>query len=692
MTAARSASIAAALREARAALQRGDAAAAEAQCREALALGDDAAPTWTLLGTVLRTREPAAAEAALRRALLRDPQSVDAHFQLGNLHRERRQFADAVRCYERALGLAPGHASILNNLGLALEGAGEPDRAEGRYREVLHGEPRHRQAMGNLAHLLCGDRRFGEALPYCDAYLTSFPDADPTVWVDYGMCLQYHLRDDRRAEASYRRALALAPEDAATLVNLASLLIERGDFEAAADVLGGGIGAGPLWVYASTLLAFARQHLCAWEGLDALHERVADRITRGPSVDCLANPLATLSMPVSASAQRRVAEAWARFWHPARPPGAVTRTPSVRKRSAKLRLGYVSSDFRDHAISFLLGEVWERHDRARFEITAYSIGAREDSPSRKRIERAFDRFVDVRDEPPARTAERIVDDGIDVLVDLNGYTHGARSEIFALRPAPVQVSWLGYVGTLGAEWIDFVVTDRFLAPDELQASFTERFLHLPDCYCPSDTRREVPPAAGSRTDVGLPREGFVFCCFNNTYKILPAVFDTWMRLLAGVPGSVLWLSPGNATAIGNLRREAASRGVDPGRLVFAAHVPPPEHLARHAHADLFLDTAPHGAGTTANDALLMGLPVVTCAGETMASRTAGSQLRAIGLPELVAGSLADYESLAMQLALDPALAAHHRARLHANRPSTPLFDMARFTRNLEAAFLSAARR
>src|SRR5208337_4305858 len=273
-------------------------------------------------------------------------------------------------------------------------------------------------------------------------------------------------------------------------------------------------------------------------------------------------------------------------------------------------------------------------------------------------------------------------DGIDVLIDLNGYTTHARSEIFVSRPAPLQVSWLGYLGTLGAPWYDYVLTDRFVLPPAQQAFFTERALYLPDCYCPSDTRRPVAPDAPDRAACGLPAEGVVFCCFNNSYKILPQLFDVWMRLLDALPGSVLWLSPGQATAAVNLRREAAARGVDPARLVFAPRVSLPEHLARHVHADLFLDTTPYNAGTTANDALFMGVPVLTCAGDTMASRVAGSQLTAIGLPELITTSLAAYEALALALARDRPLLAGYRQRLEVNRRTSVLFDMARFTRAL----------
>jgi predicted O-linked N-acetylglucosamine transferase (SPINDLY family) len=291
--------------------------------------------------------------------------------------------------------------------------------------------------------------------------------------------------------------------------------------------------------------------------------------------------------------------------------------------------------------------------------------------------------VDVSGEAVEATARRIGADGIEVLIDLNGYTTHARSELFALRPAPVQIHWLGYLGTLGAPWYDFVLTDRFAAPPELQRFFSERFLYLPDCYCPSDTRRAVAAAAPSRGECALPEGALVFCCFNQAYKILPEVFAVWMRLLEQVPQSVLWLAPANATARENLQREAALRGIAPERIVFAPRLELERHLARQVHADLFLDTTPYNAGTTANDALFMGVPVLTCAGQTLASRVAGSQLRAIGLPELVTTDLAAYEALALALARDPSRRAQLRARLQANRDHMPLFDMARFARALD---------
>jgi predicted O-linked N-acetylglucosamine transferase (SPINDLY family) len=672
-----------ALREARDAWERGDAALAESRCRASLDIERDSAEAWTFFGILLRARDPPAAQAALMRALEIDPQHADARFQLGNLHREQRRFPDAIAAYEAVLANGPAHAGVLNNLGLALEGAGEHERAIAAYHSALAAQPGHRQSLGNLAHLLCRLRLYAEAVALCDDYLRRHADADATIWVDRGICLHHGL-DYAGAQECFARALALAPDDPIALTNLGSVLVDRDEFERAEPLLARALWANPPALYPASLLAYCRAQLCAWDGLDALHHRI--RHALGAASDEAVNAFAMLSMPLSPGLLLRAARRWARDLEPT-PPYAPP--PTSARSSGLLRLGYVSSDFRTHATASLLAEVWERHDRTRVTTFAYSIGPPERSALRARIEAGFDRFVDCAVESPEPIARRIREDGIEVLIDLNGYTTHSKSEIFALRPAPVQMSWLGYLGTLGASWCDYVLTDRFACPPQLQPFFSERFLYLPDCYCPSDSQRPVAAQVPTRAACALPEHGVVFCCFNNAYKILPAVFTVWMRLLAAVPGSVLWLAPASATARTNLCREAAARGIDSERLVFAPRVNLPEHLARHVHADLFLDTTPYNAGTTANDALFMGLPVLTCAGETMASRVAGSQLTAIGLPELITKSLADYEARALELAREPQRLSALRARLAANRHTQPLFDMVRFTRALDDLLISA---
>jgi predicted O-linked N-acetylglucosamine transferase (SPINDLY family) len=663
------------LRAALAARRSGDRDAAVTHCRDAIAADPTLAAAWTLLGTLLRSDDAREAERALQRAVGLDPRDADAHFQLGNLLRDAARYDEAVAAYTRAVELAPRHPALLNNLGLAWQGAGDMQRAHDAYRAALALDPGHPQSMRNLAHLLCLLRRYNEALPLLSRHLDGPGMRDTDLWIDRGIAL-HHLREHARAEHAFRRALELAPGDVLILTNLASLLVDAGDPERALPLLEGVCVRDPSASYAASLLAYCRQHACQWDGLDALHARIRQHIASDP--DAPLNAFAALSVPMSAREQLCVAQRWARDLAPAMAVPAVT--PGLRR--SRPRLGYLSSDLRTHAIAFLLCEVWERQRGGPFETIAYSIGPVEASPTRERIERAFDRFVDCSAVEMQDAARRIRNDGIDLLIDLNGYTTHARSEILALQPAPVQASWLGYLGTLGAPWCQYVITDRVVTPDDQQPNFSERFLYLPDCYCPSDTRRAIATAPPTREQCGLPASGFVFCCFNQAYKILPPVYDAWMRILQAIQGSILWLAPANATATANLRREAAQRGVDPARIAFAPRAPLSVHLARHVHADLVLDTLPYNAGTTANDALLMGVPVLTVAGTTMAGRVAASQLHAIGAAALVARDLGEYERRACELARNADAVTELRARLVANRATHPLFDMARFVAGL----------
>jgi len=680
----------AALRDAHAAWQRGDAAAAEAHCRKAIAHGIDDARAWTLLGIALRHRDPSGAEAALRCAMERDPRFVDAPFQLGNLLRQQEQWEAAVAAYETALPLAADNAAIQNNLALALDRAGDAPRAIDTWRDVLRVHPGHRQAVGNLIHVLCRERQHEEATRLFERHVRGMADIDAGIWLDYGIS-KYRLLDYPAAEAAFRRALSLAPDDALILANLGSLLVDAGDYENAEPLVSRALALDPDLVFAATLLETCRAHLCDWSARETLCARILERVSRDDGDKGIDNPFTTLSLPLPPAAQLRIAKRWADSLLPPPGAGAVTRPRAARARESRLRLGYVSSDFRTHAIAFLLTEVWERHDRKHFETFAYSIGPDEVSRLRSRIETAFDHFADCSDEGFDETARRIGDDGIDLLVNLNGYTMHARSEIFALRPAPVALAWLGYLGTMGADFIDYIITDSIATPAEMQPLFAERLLALPHCYCPSDTRREIAPCTLSREAAGLPADGFVFCCFNALYKLAPETFDVWMRLLAAVPGSVLWLAPGSAKACANLRKEAERRGMRGDRLVFASRVPPADHLARHALADLFLDTLPQNAGTMANDALFTGLPVLTCMGATMAGRVAGSQLHSLGLSELATTDLRAYEDMALRIAREPEAASALRAKIRANRSTHPLFDMALFTRDLETALRAVVR-
>jgi predicted O-linked N-acetylglucosamine transferase (SPINDLY family) len=344
----------------------------------------------------------------------------------------------------------------------------------------------------------------------------------------------------------------------------------------------------------------------------------------------------------------------------------------------------VSGDFRDHATAHLTAGLFEHHDRSRFEVFGYSFGRDDGSAYRQRIAAVFDHFADVQDEPLYETARRIARDGVHVLVDLMGYTGRARPEIFAMRPAPVQVSYLGYPTTTGADFIDYFIGDRFAIPDDDRQWFTERVVRLPASYQVNDDRQPIGEETPDRASEGLPEGAFVFCSFNRHLKIERAVFDAWMRVLRAIPGSVLWLLAGAGEH--TLREAATAQGVDANRIVFARHARKPAHLARHRLADLFLDTQHVNAHTTASDALWAGLPLLTVTGQGFSARVAASLLRAVGLPELVTETLEDFEQTAVALACSPARLAELRARLANNRTRAPLFDTARTTRDLERAY------
>ena len=662
-------------------------------CHGALATAGAAAAVTPPAGQPAVAAELARARSALQRGdtaaawrdlLEADPGHAEAHFHLGNSERERGQPQAAIDHYRQALLRAPGHAGVLNNLGLALEAQGDPVQAEACYRQVLATSPDHPDALANLANLQFGRGEYRAAAASYERALAVRRDFPASFWTQRAIAL-HALGAFPAAEQSLREAARLAPDITKIQVDIGSLCIQQSRFDAAEAAFERVLEIDPGHPYAATMLVYSRMQRCVWDGLEgrfaALRRTLERETPRGDGHAAVPFPL--LAMPLPPQVLLHCAQVWAAQLG----EHAVVR-PAAGSPHDRLRLGFVSADFRDHPTTHLLIECWERLDRARIESFAYSLLPSDTSALGLRIGRAFDRFADVSGERPADTVRRIRDDGIDILIDLNGYTTHARSEIFAHRPAPIQINWLGYLGTLGAPWYDYVLTDRFATPDDQQPYFTERFLALPHCLFPSDTRRGIAATAPSRADCDLPAQGFVFCCFNTPYKILPPVFEVWMRLLARVPESVLWISPGYPAACENLRREARERGVDPQRLVIAPRLARPEHLARHVHADLYLDTAPYNAGTTANDALFMGVPVLTSRGSTMAGRIAGSQLHAIGLPELVTADLAAYEALALKLAREPAALAALRERLAANRHTHPLFDMAGYTRDFEDLLLA----
>jgi predicted O-linked N-acetylglucosamine transferase (SPINDLY family) len=636
---------------------------------------------WNVLGLALEKLDPEHALAAWRKAVAIAPGNPEAHVRIGDFERRRGQATAAVAAYRAALGCGLDHPVLHNNLGLALQAGGDLRGAEESFRRALQIHPAMVEAKANLGDALFRQHRFREAIPLLTEVLATHP-GHAALWSALGIC-QYRTGLLRSAEASFQRALALNPDDPPTLVNMASLECARQRNGEAGALLRRALARAPELAEAENMLLYVKQQQCDWAGMPQLFERQRARLAArsGPPVV----PHNLLALPYSPAELLNAS----RYWVEAHIQPPKLAAPLVERREGqRLRIGYLGSDFRAHPLANLLTEVIERHDRSRFEVFAYSFGPDDGSPERARFAQAFEHFADVTNETFGETAQRIESDGITVLFDTGGHVLYARNEIFALRPAPIQVNAIGFPGTLGADYFDYILTDRFVTPPDAQAHYSERFLYLPHCYLPGDSRRPVGETP-SRDACGLPADAFVFCCFNSSYKITVEMFAAWMRILSGTPQSVLWLLAADEATQASLRREAQDRGIAPERVIFAPRVELAAHLARHALADLFLDTYPCNAHTTSNDALFVGLPVLTLTGETFASRVSGSQLHAIGLPELVTPTVAEYETRALELARDRGRLERCRQRLADNRSSSRLFDSAAYAQALEAALLDA---
>ena len=500
------------------------------------------------------------------------------------------------------------------------------------------------------------------------------------AWYVRGSAL-YSLHLFEAALESYDRALALAPRDARAHHNRGNTLIMLERPESALASYDQAIALDPDLKSAYGARLHARMQVADWRDFAPEVARLAARIERG---EAASNPFAILASSGSASLQRQAAANWVREQCP--PNGALP-ILTRRSRHERMRIGYFSADFRSHAISFLTAGLFETHDRSRFEVSAFSLGSDAPDDMRTRIAAACDRFLDVRRQSDLDIARLARNLEIDIAVDLGGFTRGGRPGIFALRAAPLQVSYLGYLGTMSADYIDYLIADDIIIPAAEQRHYAEKIVYLPS-YQVNDSRRRIAERRFSRAELGLPPTGFVFCCFNSTYKITPDTFDGWMRILRRVPDSVLLLLGGNGTLERNLRRQAHERGIAGERIVFGGRLPAPEYLARYRTADLFLDTLPYNAGTTASDALWAGLPVLTCKGEAFAGRVGASLLTAVGMPQLITGTYAEYEELAVALASDPRRLAGIKTALAGKLRTAALFDTATSVRHLEAAYAS----
>ena len=556
--------------------------------------------------------------------------------------------------------------------------AGDYAGAEGLFREVLSLVPERASVLANLAAALFRQNKAGEAATTAARALALDADNAAALLVLASARLDLNRYDE--ALVAFDRLVALAPDDVEAWAGRARALSDLARWSDVVACCDRVLALDPGYRYVKGQRVFARLQLADWDGIEDEAAAVVADVRRSLPAS---PPLEFLAISDSAADQQACAAAFSATALPPSPPEWTGPPPSHRG----IRVAYVSPDFGNHAVSFLIAGLFAFHDRSTFETFALSLGPDDGSEMRRsRLPPTFEHFIDVSERSDAEIVAMIRELEIDICVDLAGHGKGGRTGIFAARPAPIQVSFLGFPATMGASCYDYIIADPIVIPEDRQASYTEAVVHVPDSFQPNDARRPLPAWPPSRAEMGLPEDGFVFACFNSTYKIGPGIFAVWMRLLDAVPGSVLWLLARDAAGNDRLREEARRRGIDPGRLVFAEPLPHKQHLTRMQLADLFLDTLPFNGRATISDALWSGVPVVTCSGEAFSSRMAASLLKAIEIPELVAADLDAYEALALRLAQQPDECTSLKMRLVSTRSSVPLFDTRRFTRNLEAAY------
>ena len=652
-----------------------------ASYERALALMPDFAGALNGRGNaLLDLKRPEEALASYDRALEHQPDYLEALNNRGNvlLHLDRAQAA--LASFDLALGLQPDYVDAINGRGKALLDLKRPEEALASHDRALKLQPDSVEALNNRGNVLLELKRPEEAVASYDAALAIRPDFADGLH-NRGIVL-WNLGRLEEALASYDRALAIEPDYANALYRRGAALWQLKRHGEAIVDFKTLLAIKPFHDYAAGRLLNMQITCCDWADYDKNVAQVVEDVRAGRRADF---PATFLAISDSAADQLKCSRIFTADNYPA---ASQPVWRGERYRHDRIRLAYLSADFREHPSAFLLAGMFEHHDRSRFETIAVSFGDDDRSEIRTRLKGAFEHFIDVRDRSDLDIARFMRDLEVDIAVDLTGHMRDGRMGILALRPAPVQVNFF-CPGTSGADYLDYIVCDRVVIPEDHHVHYTEKVVYLPDTFQANDSKRRIAEYTPSRAEAGLPDEGFVFCSFNNSYKFTPGMFDIWMRLLGRVEGSVLWLQESNATAPANLRREAIQRGIEANRLVFAPKVPLLEdHIARYRLADLFLDTLPYTAQSTTSDALWAGLPVITCLGTTFVGRVAASLLNAIGLPELITHSLPEYEALALELATHPARLADLRTRLARNRATYPLFDTDRFRRHIESAYIT----
>ncbi len=631
-----------------------------------------------------RNGQLAEARALYEAVLAEHPTHRDTLHLLGSLLRQMGESEQALVLVEQAITVGPADGPAFNNRGNILFDLRRYDAALASFDQAVALAPQLADSHNGRGNTLRALRRLPEALASFDQALALRPD-----FAEVHNNRANVLRDMQRYDEAlqgYDAALRLKPQLAETYNNRANTHKAAKRFPEAAQDYGRALAARPQYPYALGLQLHCQMLNCDWTDFDALTGRLAKALANDERAAPL---LPVLSIFDSPPMHQRVARSWMRVQHP---PNAALGPVPQRAPGGRIRVGYLSGDFYSHPVGYLTTGLFEAHDRQRFELFALSSGKPSEDPVRARLRAAFDHFIDIDGLSDLEAARAVRSLELDIVIDLGGYTQGSRIGVLAYRVAPIQASFLGYPGTSGAPFIDYLIADRFVIPDAMRPFYDERLALLP-WFQPNDSTRVIADTVFERAAFGLPNEGVVFCCFNTHYKIGPKTFAGWLRILNAVPDSVLWLRDNGPLLAANLRRAAHAAGVAPERIVLAPVLPSnADHLARHRLADLFLDTLPYNAHTTAADALWAGVPVLTCAGRSYAARVGASLLQAVGLPELITESQADYEALAIALAHDRARLRALRTRLQEQRPTAALFDPLRHTRYLEAALDAMYRR
>jgi protein O-GlcNAc transferase len=611
------------------------------------------------------------------------PHSILSHNICGAVYAAFNQYDAAIDSYKQALKIKPDYAEAQNNLGNALKEKGELDAAIDSYKQALKIKPDYAEAHNNMGNALKDKGELDAAIDCYKQALKIKPDY-AVVYNNMGVALQEKSELDAAID-SYKQALKIKPDYAVAHINMGDVLQEKSELNAAIDSYNQALKIKPDYQSARSLKLHNQSHICDWAAIKADQDLVPKLGTTTQYID----PFSILSLEDAPERHRLRSELYVKSKFPQKP---LERAPKPLQKPKRLRIGYFSADFHNHATMYLMAKVFEAHDSEKFEIYAYSFGPDKNDEMQQRLIKAVDVFDDVANMSDKDAALLARQDKIDIVVDLKGYTKDSRPGIFAYRAAPLQISYLGYPGTMGAEFIDYIIADSVVITEQHEKYYTENIIYLPNSYQVNDNTRMISERSVTKSEMGLPEHGFIFCCFNSNYKISPDEFEIWMRILGMVEGSVLWLLKSNKWAETNLQLEAESRGISRDRLIFADKLPQAEHLARQRLADLFLDTFNVNAHTTTSDALWVGLPVVTKLGKGFAARVAGSLLTAIGLPELITETEQEYEALILDLATNPERLASIKDKLAANRLSKPLFNSELFTKHLEDGYQQAYQR